>query len=97
MASWMASLIASLVVLAVRLVSSFPELLVASLAWGVASTMPSLSTQAAMTWVWAGDECAAWLQVRLAALHSHCSACHWDLSTVARGEMVLVLIFDWSL
>ena len=36
------------------------------MAWGVTSTMPSLSTQAAMTWVW-GAEVAPYMQLNNAA------------------------------
>lgn len=36
-------------------VGDFPQLLVASLLWGLASTMPALATQAAMSWVWGAD------------------------------------------
>lgn len=48
------------------IVSSFPQLVVASVAWGFASTLPSLSTQAAMTWIWKGDV-APWMQLVNAA------------------------------
>lgn len=47
-------------------VTSFPQLIAASVAWGFASTMPSLSTQAAMTWVW-GADVAPWMQLNNAA------------------------------
>jgi MFS family permease len=43
-------------------VRSFPQLLVASLLWGFASTLPSFSTQAAMTWVW-GKDVAPYMQL----------------------------------
>eukprot|EP00041_Stephanoeca_diplocostata_P034665 m.1194042 g.1194042 ORF g.1194042 m.1194042 type:complete len:468 (-) comp24559_c0_seq9:2711-4114(-) len=42
------------------------QLTLASLAWGLASTMPSLSTQAAMTWVWK-QEVAPFMQLNNAA------------------------------
>ena len=42
-------------------VRSFGGLLGVSLAWGVTSTLSSIATQAAMTWLW-GERAAAWLQ-----------------------------------
>ena len=39
-----------------------PQLIVASVLWGFASTLPSFSTQAAMTWVW-GAKYAPWMQL----------------------------------
>ena len=47
-------------------VRTFPQLLLASLLWGFASTLPSLSTQAAMTWIW-GHDVAGWMQLNNAA------------------------------
>lgn len=47
-------------------VRSFPQLIVASVSWGFASTMPSLSTQAALTWIW-GPAVAPWMHVNNAA------------------------------
>lgn len=44
------------------IVHSFPQLLIASLLWGFASTLPSFSTQAAMTWVW-GKDVAPYMQL----------------------------------
>jgi MFS family permease len=44
------------------IVHTFPQLLVASLLWGFASTLPSFSTQAAMTWVW-GKDVAPYMQL----------------------------------
>lgn len=44
------------------LVTDYHQLLVASILWGFASTLPSFSTQAAMTWVW-GKDCAPYMQL----------------------------------
>ena len=46
--------------------TDLPSLVAASMAWGLTSTMPSLSTQAAMTWVW-GAEVAPYMQLNNAA------------------------------
>ena len=46
--------------------TDLPGLIGASMAWGMTSTMPSLSTQAAMTWVW-GAEVAPYMQLNNAA------------------------------
>lgn len=48
------------------IVSSFPQLVVATVAWGLSSTLPSISTQAAITWVW-GVNVAPWMQLNNAA------------------------------
>jgi hypothetical protein len=51
---------------AFTLVTDFTGLLAASLLWGWSSTLTSLATQAAMTWLW-GARSAPWLQLNNAA------------------------------
>jgi hypothetical protein len=47
---------------AFTMVTDYYSFLLVSLAWGWSSTLPSLSTQAAMTWVW-GKKAGPWLQL----------------------------------
>ena len=48
-------------------VTTFWGLLLSSLLWGWSSTVPSLSTQAAMTWLYPPDRVSFWLQLNNAA------------------------------
>mmetsp|Transcript_11746 Transcript_11746/g.30179 ORF Transcript_11746/g.30179 Transcript_11746/m.30179 type:complete len:528 (-) Transcript_11746:914-2497(-) len=43
-------------------VTDYEQFLAASVGWGWSSTLPSLSTQAAMTWIWA-EKAGPWLQI----------------------------------